>query len=270
MVGLPRRRRFLALLLLLTLAWARPLRPVTIWLAGDSTMAAKRPEKRPETGWGESLGALFRDGTVRVANHAQNGRSTRTFIAEGRWQAIVDSLRAGDYVFIQFGHNDESPLKVDRYTPPDDFRRNLGRFVADARAHGATPVLFTPVSRRSFDSTGAARETHAEYAPLVRQVARDSGVALVDMDRLSIAILDGYGPERSRALFLQLPAGANPNYPQGVEDNTHFSPAGAALMARLAVEGLRAAGVPLMSLLRQGENGATTMKRKTNLKHIAP
>jgi lysophospholipase L1-like esterase len=246
-----RRHRPLALALLLLsclAAWSTP--PVTIWLAGDSTMAAKRPEKRPETGWGEALGALFRDGAVRVANHAQNGRSTRTFIAEGRWQAIVDSLRPGDWVFIQFGHNDESPQKVDRYTPPGDFRANLARFVSDARAHGATPVLFTPVSRRSFDSTGTARETHAEYAPLVHDVARESGAALVDMDRLSIALLDAYGPERSRALFLQLPAGANPNYPQGVEDNTHFSPAGAALMARLAVEGLRAAGVPLVALLR--------------------
>lgn len=243
------RRLSLALLLVLPLLAARSSRPLTIWLAGDSTMAAKRPEKRPETGWGEALAAHFRRGTVRVANHAQNGRSTRTFIAEGRWQAIVDSLRAGDYVFIQFGHNDESPLKADRYTPPDDFRRNLARFVAEARARGATPVLFTPVSRRSFDSTGTARETHAEYAPLVREVARESKAALVDMDRLSIAMLDAYGPERSRALFLQLPAGANPNYPQGVEDNTHFSPAGAALMARLAVEGLRAAGLPLVALL---------------------
>ena len=245
-----RRRRLLAPLILLFLLAARPARPVTIWLAGDSTMAAKRPEKRPETGWGEALAAHFRHGTVRVANHAQNGRSTRTFIAEGRWQAIVDSLRAGDYVVIQFGHNDESPQKVDRYTPPADFRRNLARFVADARAPGATPVLFTPVSRRSFDSTGTARETHAEYAPLVREVARESAAPLVDMDRLSLALLDAYGPERSRALFLQLPPGASPNYPQGVADNTHFSPAGAALMARIAVEGLRAAGLPLVSLLR--------------------
>lgn len=245
-----RRRLAAGLLCLVPLLAALPSRPVTIWLAGDSTMAAKRPEKRPETGWGEALAAHFRRGTVRVANHAQNGRSTRTFIAEGRWQAIVESLRAGDYVFVQFGHNDESPQKVDRYTPPGDFRRNLAGFVADVRARGATPVLFTPVSRRSFDSTGVLRETHGEYPDLVRRVALETGTAIVDMDRLSMAVLEAYGPERSRALFLQLPAGAHPNYPQGVEDNTHFSPAGAALMARLAVEGLRATGRPLVALLR--------------------
>ncbi len=238
------------LLCLLPLLASLPFHPVTIWLAGDSTMAAKRPEKRPETGWGEALAPHFRRATVRVANHAQNGRSTRTFIAEGRWRAIVDSLRAGDYVLVQFAHNDESPQKVDRYTPPDDFRRNLAGFVADVRARGATPVLLTPVSRRSFDSTGVLRETHGEYPDLVRRVARETHAALVDMDRLSMAALEGYGPERSRALFLQLPAGANPNYPQGVADNTHFSPAGAALMARLAVEGLRATGLPLVALLR--------------------
>jgi lysophospholipase L1-like esterase len=245
-----RLRLAAALSCLLPLLAALPPRPVTIWLAGDSTMAAKRPEKRPETGWGEALGAHFRRGRVRVANHAQNGRSTRTFIAEGRWQAIVDSLRAGDYVFIQFGHNDESPQKVDRYTPPDDFRRNLARFVSDVRARGATPVLFTPVSRRSFDSTGVLRETHGEYPDLVRRVAREAPAAIVDMDRLSMAALEGYGPERSRALFLQLEPGASANYPKGVEDNTHFSPAGAALMARLAVEGLRATGLPLVALLQ--------------------
>lgn len=247
-----RRRLRLAAALpcLLPLLASLPFHPVTIWLAGDSTMAAKRPEKRPETGWGEALAAHFRRGTVRIANHAQNGRSTRSFIAEGRWRAIVDSLRAGDYVFIQFGHNDESPQKVDRYTPPDDFRRNLAGFVADVRARGATPVLFTPVSRRSFDSTGVLRETHGEYPDLMRRVARETGAPIVDMGRLSMAALEGYGPERSRALFLHLPPGVNRNYPQGVEDDTHFSPAGAGLMARLVVEGLRATGLPLVALLR--------------------
>ena len=120
--------RYTPALLLLVLLWGNvwgkgPI--ITIYLAGDSTMAQKLPEKRPETGWGQSLQKFFREDRVRVENHAQNGRSTRTFISEQRWQAIIDKLKKGDYVFIQFGHNDESKEKVDRYTPPEDYRRNL-------------------------------------------------------------------------------------------------------------------------------------------------
>src|SRR6267142_5180041 len=99
--------------------------PVTIYLAGDSTMAQKLPEKRPETGWGEALQQFFVESRVRVENLAQNGRSTKTFIAENRWQALVDRLKKGDYVFIEFGHNDSSKEKTDRYTPPDEYRKNL-------------------------------------------------------------------------------------------------------------------------------------------------
>lgn len=238
-----------ALLTLLALAVV-PQRPVTLYLAGDSTMAAKRVSKRPETGWGEHLQGAFDSTRVRVANHAQNGRSTRTFIDEGRWQAIVDSLRPGDWVFIQFGHNDQSRDKVDRYTPPDDFRRNLERMVSDARARDATPVLLTPVMRRRFRPTGEFYDTHREYPDLTRRVARELGVPLLDMHRASERMLREYGAERSRSLFLQLGPGEHPNYPQGVDDNTHFSPEGAAVMARLAVEEIRATGLAIASHLR--------------------
>ena len=120
---------------------------VTVFLAGDSTMAPKLETKRPESGWGEHLQKHFDEKRVRVENHAMNGRSTRTFINEGRWQAVVDKLKAGDYVLIQFGHNDSARDRPDRYTPPEDYRRNLERFVADVRARKATPVLLTPVVR---------------------------------------------------------------------------------------------------------------------------
>ena len=128
--------------------------PITIYLAGDSTCADKLPEKRPETGWGEMLQQYFDPSKVEVENHAQNGRSTKTFISEGRWQAIVDKLKKGDYVFVQFGHNDESKEKGERYTPPEDFRRNLLQFIADVRAKNANIVLLTPVMRRKFDKDG--------------------------------------------------------------------------------------------------------------------
>ncbi|MEO8625039.1 MAG: GDSL-type esterase/lipase family protein, partial [bacterium] len=134
-------------------ALGRAPAPITVYIAGDSTAAEKLPEKRPETGWGEMLGQYFRADEVRIANRALNGRSTRTFISEGKWRAITDSLNAGDYVLIQFGHNDEVPTKA-TYTPPADFTRNLTLMVNEVRAHKAIPVLLTPVYRRKFDQNG--------------------------------------------------------------------------------------------------------------------
>jgi DNA sulfur modification protein DndE len=234
-------------------------KPVTIFLAGDSTMAQKLTEKRPETGWGEMLGKFFQDGTVNIDNRAQNGRSTRTFIAEGRWQGIVDELQRGDYVFIQFGHNDESKEKADRYTAPADFRNNLIKFVSEARAKDAIPVLLTPVMRRKFDPDGNLVDTHGQYPDIVRSVAGEYKVALIDMHRASAVLLARYGSEGSRKLFLQLKPGENANYPNGIEDNTHFNPIGAEIMAELAADGIRER-VPLL---------ARVMKPGKSLQEIA-
>ncbi|MFL6227394.1 MAG: rhamnogalacturonan acetylesterase [Pyrinomonadaceae bacterium] len=224
--------------------------PITVYLAGDSTMAHKLAEKRPETGWGEALPQFFDERKVVFENDAQNGRSTRTFIGENRWQAIVDKLKPGDYVLIQFGHNDESKDKVDRYTPPEDYRRNLSRFVADVRAKRATPILLTPVMRRRFNAQGALQDTHGEYPDIVRAVAAEQKVALIDMHRKSARALTEYGAEGARKLFLQLKPGENANYPQGIEDNTHFSPLGAGVMANLFVEGLREQKLALAKFLK--------------------
>lgn len=239
----------------LLLAWAviaAPQAPhrITIHLAGDSTMAPKLAEKRPETGWGEMLQDFFDTATVRVENHARNGRSTRTFITEGLWKQIVDSLHAGDYVFIQFGHNDESKEKTDRYTPPSDYRANLLRFVVETRAKGANPVLLTPVMRRRFDKDGVFRDSHGEYPDIVRAVAADRHVPLIDLHRKTEQLLRLFGPQASTSLFLQLAPGENPNYPRGIQDNTHFSPFGARIVASLAVEGMREARLGLAAFFR--------------------
>jgi lysophospholipase L1-like esterase len=213
--------------------------PVTVFLAGDSTMAAKVPEKRPETGWGEMLGGYFKYGRVRIENRAMNGRSTKTFISEGRWQKIVDELKKGDHVLVQFGHNDSSKDKGERYTPPDDYRRNLIRFIKDTRMKEGIPVLLTPMMRRRFDKDGKFYDTHGEYPDIVRAVAHEYDVPVIDMHKMSEEVIVKYGVEGSKALFLQLKPGENPNYPSGVEDNTHFSPLGAEEMAKLAVTAIR-------------------------------
>lgn len=225
--------------------------PIIVYLAGDSTLAEKRAEKRPETGWGEFLQKYFDAGKVKIENHAQNGRSTRTFIAENRWQAIVDKLKAGDYVFIQFGHNDQSKEKVDRYTPPEDFKKNLARMVGDVRAKNANPILLTPVVRRRFDRAGKFYDAHGQYPDLTRSAAKEQKVPLIEMHRASEKLLVGYGAENSKKLFLILQKGDSPNYPGGLDDNTHFSPLGAEEMAKLAVTGIRETKISLRKYLKK-------------------
>ncbi len=224
--------------------------PITVYLAGDSTLAEKKSEKRPETGWGEMFQPYFDADKVKIENHAQNGRSTKTFIGENRWQAIVDKLKKGDYVFIQFGHNDQSKDKGERYTPPEDFKKNLARMVADVREKKAYPILFTPVMRRRFDKDGKFYDAHGEYPDLTRSVAKDFKVPLIDMHRASEKLIIEYGLENSKKLFLQLKAGENANYPNGIEDNTHFSPLGAEEMARLAVREIKESKIELRKHLK--------------------
>ena len=213
--------------------------PTTVYLAGDSTMAEKLPEKRPETGWGEALQKFFNPEKARIENHAKNGRSTRTFIEEKLWQGILDKLKKGDYVFIEFGHNDAAKDRTDRYTSPEDYRRNLARFITEVRERKAIPVLLTPVMRRRFDKDGNFQDSHGEYPDIVRAVASEQKAPLIDMHRKSERVLKQYGVEESKKLFLQLKPNENANYPKGIEDNTHFSPFGAEIMAGLAVEGIR-------------------------------
>jgi lysophospholipase L1-like esterase len=227
-----------ALIALLTAATARAAPPaLTVWLIGDSTMAQKAPGEAPETGWGMPFAAFF-DASVMVDNRAMNGRSTRTFMQENRWQPVVDALREGDYVFIQFGHNDEVKTKAS-YTTETEFRDNLVRYVADTRAKKALPVLVTPVARRQFDAAGKVVGTHAVYAQIVRDVAMAHNVPLIDLDQRSQALLQRLGVDKSTLLFNHLAPGEHPNYPQGKEDNTHFNELGARMMAQLVLKEIR-------------------------------
>lgn len=231
------KRTWYALLLALSTALSAhaPQQRIAVYLIGDSTMADKEKKAWPETGWGMPF-AVFFDKSVTVENHARNGRSTRTFISENRWQPIVDKLQPGDYVFIQFGHNDESKEKTDRYTAPDQYKANLKKFVEETRSKGAQAVLITPVSRRRFNKEGQALQTHEEYSPLVREVAKSMQVPLIDLDEESRALYQQYGSDYSKMLFLQLQPGEHPNYPDGKNDNTHFSELGARLIAQLVLK----------------------------------
>lgn len=222
---------------------------ITVFIAGDSTAANKEVKAYPETGWGTPFSYFF-DSTVTVDNRAKNGRSTRTFISEGLWQSLLSDLHAGDYVFIQFGHNDESKEKGDRYTSPEEYKTNLAKFINETRNKKANPVLLTPVTRRQFDSSGHVRETHGIYSNLVREVAKQYEVPLIDLDEKSKMLVDRLGPENSKLLFMQLEPGEHPNYPDGRNDNTHFNELGARKMAELVLSGVRELNLELAQRIR--------------------
>lgn len=226
-----------SLIACLLLALFPPQKKITLWLIGDSTMSIKEPSAYPETGWGMPF-VYFWDSTVTVDNRAKNGRSTRTFIEESRWSPVTDQLKAGDYVFVQFGHNDEVPTKGS-YTRPTQFAVNLARYVAETREKGAFPVLLTPVARRNFDSTGHIVGTHEEYSAIVRTVAAQTHTPLIDLDKLSQDLLQHWGVEKSALLYNHLKPGEHPNYPEGKEDNTHFNELGARTMAELVLQEIR-------------------------------
>ncbi|MEO5685299.1 MAG: rhamnogalacturonan acetylesterase [Chitinophagaceae bacterium] len=215
-----------------------PKKKITVWLIGDSTMSVKQTKTYPETGWGMPF-VYFWDSTVSIDNRAQNGRSTKTFINENRWQPVVDNMQEGDYVFIQFGHNDEVSTKAS-YTTEAEFKINLTRYVQETKNKKAIPVLLTPVARRKFDTTGKVQGTHDVYAEIVRQTARETNAALIDVDKKSQALLQQWGVEQSKCLFNFLAAGEHPNYPEGKEDNTHFSELGARIMAQLVLKEIKA------------------------------
>lgn len=234
----------LAVATALLCAFVFPPQHTTVYIAGDSTAAIKEVKAYPETGWGMPFVHFF-DSTVTIINKAKNGRSTRTFIAEGLWQSITDNVKADDYVLIQFGHNDEVKTKTDRYTTPEQFKANLIRFVTETRSRKANPVLITPVTRRYFGTDGHIKETHEEYSKLVRDVAAEYKVPLIDLDELSRTFFDKYGPETSKLFFNHTDPGENPNYPDGHKDDTHFNELGARKVAELVLQGIRDLKLPL-------------------------
>ena len=222
-----------------------------IYLIGDSTMANKvKPDKNPEHGWGQVLGSFFND-DITIVNKAVNGRSTRSFINEKRWDSISKILKPGDYVFIQFGHNDEKIADSTRYTNPHTaYRYNLIQFVKDARSNGAIPVLFSSIVRRNFNEQGVLVPTHGDYPMEMRLVAQEYNVPFIDLEYYSELLETVYGPERSKKLHLHYKPGEIEYYPQGKEDNTHLSEQGATEIAKIVVEELKSTSLVLVKYIK--------------------
>lgn len=217
-----------------------------ILIASDSTAADADPKYYPMTGWGTMLRCGVAPG-LPVHNFAMGGRSTKTFISEGRWDGLMATLKPGDTVLIQFGHNDASRDRPARFARAwTDYRDNLLRFVWMVRGARGVPVLLTPVTRRSFSDSGKAKADFIEYSEVVREVAEKTGTPLIDLESLSGAWIEKVGVEPSRSLYMHFTAAERlPNYPKGISDDTHFNEVGARGVADLVAGALKSLNLPV-------------------------
>lgn len=220
----------------------------TIFWASDSTVARKTITAYPETGIGQMFDRYVKKMDVQIENYAENGRSTKQFLDEGRLMPIYDRMHEGDFLFVQFGHNDEKQEDPARYTEPDgEFTANLERFANAARNKGAIPVFITPLTRRLYREPGMS---HAAYSEAMRRAAKRMDVALIDLNASSEALVCKQG-EAAKAYYMNFPAGIYPNYPEGKNDNTHLRPEGALVFGGLIARALYELGGVYAALLSE-------------------
>lgn len=215
----------------------------TIFWAGDSTVQYNSILTYPQTGMGQVLN-LFLKPEIRIENHAKNGRSTKSFIDESRLTPIYDKISEGDFLFIQFGHNDEKKEDPARYTEPfSEYMQNLEKFVNVARNKKAYPVLITPVERRCFlDEEHLDLGEHTDYVAAMKQTAENLNVPLVDLYSMSRGEMRKAGAQKTKEWYMHLPAGIYPYHMEGLEDNTHLKYAGAVIYAGCIARGLKELG----------------------------
>ena len=271
------KKILMAAVALLVLTAATQQKVTTIFVIGDSTAAKKDLSKgSPERGWGMALQCYFDEAFIKVDNHAVNGRSSKSFIDEGRWQKVLDKIKPGDYVIIQFGHNDEKP-QANRHTEPGStFDANLAKFVNETREKGGIPILMNPVVRRNFakkevknDDDEALRnttfkdganiqegdvlkDTHGLYAVAPKNVADSLHVLFVDATKISHDLEQSLGVEGSKKLHMWYKPGEHPAIPDGKQDNTHYNIYGAHEVAKLLTDAL-CQEIPLFTKYRKND-----------------
>ncbi len=227
-------KKISAFLLLCLLFGFAPEKKITIFTIGDSTCANKPlANQNLERGWGQALSSFFDERYVVVENHAQNGRSSLSFLNEGRWKPILEKIQQGDYVFIQFGHNDEKADSSRHTDPATTYKEILKKYITETREKGGIPVLLTSIVRRKFNDKGQLEETHGDYPKAVRELAAELKVALIDHNLSSKALVQSMGPDSSKSLFMWVEKGTNLAAPEGKQDDTHLRATGARAMARL-------------------------------------
>jgi len=204
----------------------------TLFLLGDSTVCDQPQE--PYNSWGQMLTRFFKPG-IAVANHAESGESLRSSLGARRLDKVLSLMKPGDYLFIQYGHNDEKE-KGDGVGAFTTYKASLKHFVEEVRKRGGIPVLITPVQRRTFDSQGKITNSHGDYPEAVRQAAKEESVPVIDLNTLSTPLYEAWGPELSKRAFA-------PN------DGTHHNNYGSYELARCIVEGIKAIGIGLVKYL---------------------
>ncbi|WP_066195807.1 rhamnogalacturonan acetylesterase [Gracilibacillus timonensis] len=215
----------------------------TMFLVGDSTVTDQASGKYPYTGWGQMIG-YFLDERIAVSNHARSGKSSKSFIEEGRLTRIEKKIRKGDYLFIQFAHNDQK--EDERYTDPfTTYQNYLSKYIAIARAKKAIPVVVTPMHRRNFNEDGSINNTHGKYIEAVKQLAKEEEVFIVDLAYQSKKYFEEIGKNLTKNIFMWAAPGKYKNFPKGIQDNTHFSEFGAFKIANLVVKGIKESGITL-------------------------
>jgi lysophospholipase L1-like esterase len=226
----------------------KPIKEPTVYIAGDSTVVDQDVE--PWTAWGQILPRFLHPGIV-VANHAESGETIKSFVSERRFDKIFTQIKPGDYLFMQFAHNDQ---KIDHKTgqpvvPIDEYKALLTEYIAKTRAAGATPVLVTSMNRRTFDDASHITNSLAGYPDAMREVAHQQHAALIDLNAMSKIFFEAMGPEGSKKAFMHFPANAYPNQTKAISDDTHFNSYGAYELARCIVEGIRQNNLPLKKFL---------------------
>ena len=272
--------RLLAVLMVLVLLCTSAInqKTTTIFIIGDSTAAKKDLSKgSPERGWGMALQCYFDEAFIRVDNHAVNGRSSKSFIGEGRWKQVLDKLQPGDYVVIQFGHNDEKPGETRHTDPGSTFDYTLAKYVRETREKGGIPILMNPVVRRNFAQKQVAAtgddeslrnttfkdganvqegdslvDTHGLYAVAPRDVAQRMNCLFVDANKITHDLEQSLGVEKSKKLHMWYKPGEHPALPKGRQDNTHYNIYGAHQVAKLLADAL-CEEIPLLSKYRTND-----------------
>jgi lysophospholipase L1-like esterase len=220
----------------------------TIFLAGNSTVVDQ--DKEPWASWGQMIPAFLVPTKVVVANYAESGEALNSFVSARRLEKILSLMKAGDYLFIEFGHNDQKQ-KGEGIGPFTSYKKSLQFFISEARKKGGIPVLVTSMHRRSFDSTGRIINTLLEFPEAVRQTAKEEKVALIDLNAMSKTLYEAWGEAGSIKAFVHYPANTFPNQKEALKDNTHFSPYGAYELASCIVSSIRKQNLPLRKFIRK-------------------
>lgn len=219
-----------------------------IFIAGDSTASNYGQEDAPRAGWGQLLGKFFGD-QIEIINKAASGRSTKSFINENRLIEIEKLISKGDYLLIQFGHNDQKDDPLRATEAFGSFQDNLKKFIRIAKKNNGIPILLTPIQRRNFSSRGHLISTHGKYPEAMRELASERNVSLIDLAQITKKYFEELGPKRTKDIFLWLKPGECENYPEGIKDNTHFSENGASKISELITEEIKNRNLDLSKYL---------------------